>query len=230
MHGPRCGNYCYEFIEPALKIINDIYNCNKKITNSLFSGDIKWLIADNGWTKKNEEAIKKEAERIGNIKITYFKKRKNLINIINQTPASDPIRTFTVFSHGFPWKISFGYDHTTNQKKLDLRIKDIFKLRKSAFKNTASLFYSCRTAAGSSEKNFAKRWQSLTAGTVTAYEGKTNYKYINSKYSGISYYAHRIWDKLIGKKEEKRKYPQRSINLPIGKGKRVYRQTVIRAI
>lgn len=106
MHGPRCGNYCYEFIEPALKIINDIYNCNKKITNSLFSGDIKWLIADNGWTKKNEEAIKKEAERIGNIKITYFKKRKNLINIINQTPASDPIRTFTVFSHGFPWKIS----------------------------------------------------------------------------------------------------------------------------
>ncbi len=60
---------------------------------------------------------------------------------------------YTVFSHGFPGKISFGYDYSTNQKKLDFRLKDISKLKRSAFKNTGSIFYSCRTAKGSSEKN-----------------------------------------------------------------------------
>ena len=147
------NGYCYEFIEPALKMINDLYTCNKKFTNSIFSGEIKWLIADNGWTKQNKDDFKKEVQRIGDIKIQYFKSRKKFIKIINQTSVNDPIKTFTVFSHGFPGKISFGYDYSTNQKKLDFRLKDISKLKRSAFKNTGSIFYSCRTAKGSSEKN-----------------------------------------------------------------------------
>ena len=223
------NGYCYEFIEPALKMINDLYTCNKKFTNSIFSGEIKWLIADNGWTKQNKDDFKKEVQRIGDIKIQYFKSRKKFIKIINQTSVNDPIKTFTVFSHGFPGKISFGYDYSTNQKKLDFRLKDISKLKRSAFKNTGSIFYSCRTAKGSSEKNFARRWQNLTTGTVTAYEGRTNYKYINSEYSGASYYMHRAWNKIRGKKDKKRRFPQKSLNMPTGKGKRVYKQMVIRA-
>ena len=223
------NGYCYEFIEPALKMINDLYTCNKKFTNSIFSGEIKWLIADNGWTKQNKDDFKKEVQRIGDIKIQYFKSRKKFIKIINQTSVNDPIKTFTVFSHGFPGKISFGYDYSTNQKKLDFRLKDISKLKRSAFKNTGSIFYSCRTAKGASEKNFARRWQNLTTGTVTAYEGRTNYKYINSEYSDASYYMHRAWNKIRGKKDKKRRFPQKSLNMPTGKGKRVYKQMVIRA-
>lgn len=219
--------YCHEFIEPALKTIIDMYTCNQKFTNSVFSGEIKWLIADNGWTKQNKAEFKKEVQQIGNIKIQYFKSRKKFIKIINQTPVNDPIKTFTVFSHGFPGKITFGYDYSTNQKKLDFRLKDISKLRRSAFQKTGSVFYSCRTAKGSLLKNFAYKWQMLTAGTVTAFEGRTNYKYINSKYSGISYKAHRLWD-MIRRKEDERRYPQKSLNLPTGKGKRIYRQMVIR--
>ena len=112
---------------------------------------------------------------------------------------------------------------------MDFRLKDISKLKRSAFKNTGSIFYSCRTAKGSSEKNFARCWQNLTTGTVTAYEGRTNYKYINSEYSGASYYMHRAWDKIRGKKDKKRRFPQKSLNMPTGKGKRVYKQMVIRA-
>lgn len=104
-----------------------LYTCNKKFTNSIFSGEIKWLIADNGWTKQNKDDFKKEVQRIGDIKIQYFKSRKKFIKIINQTSVNDPIKTFTVFSHGFPGKISFGYDYSTNQKKLDFRLKDISK-------------------------------------------------------------------------------------------------------
>lgn len=38
------NGYCYEFIEPALKMINDLYTCNKKFTNSIFSGEIDSIL------------------------------------------------------------------------------------------------------------------------------------------------------------------------------------------
>lgn len=37
------------------------------------------------------------------------------------------------------------------------------------------------------------------------------------------------WNKIRGKKDKKRKFPQKSLNMPTGKGKRVYKQMVIRA-
>ena len=192
-------------------------------------GKTKWLIADYGWTQKNKDAIRKELSRIGNIQMEYFNNWKELIKKINVTPKSDPIKTFTVFSHGYPGKIMFGYDSHNNQKKFDFRVKDIKKLRHSAFKNTGSVFYSCRTAFGAKKKNFAYQWQFFTGGRVVAYKGRTNYKYINSEYSSASYYFHRVWDKITGKKEEVRRYPQKSRNMPTGKEKVIYNPMVIRA-
>ncbi len=109
---------------------------------------------------------------------------------------------------------------------MELRLKHIKKLDRGVFKNTVSLFYSCRTAAGTEQKNFALKWQKLTSGNVTAYKGKTNYKFINSEFSGLAYYGKAILDKITGK-ETYRRYPQKSLNMPTGKEEKKYNQMII---
>lgn len=210
--------YCYEFIEPALKQIFDFY---KKLGRK----NILWLIADNGWTENEKEIFKEQAFRIGKVRIKFFRSRKGFINILNRTNKSDPIKSFTVFSHGFKRKLAFGYAYEKANSFLDLRVRHLNKINKNIFDKPSSHFYSCNTAQGY-KRSFANSWQWKTNGIVVAYAGKTNYKYINSEYSGFSYYIHRLGEVVTGE-ENQREYPRKSMNYPTGKGKVIFKPTIM---
>ena len=165
------GKYYYEFIETALLQLKDWskYKCNKY-----------WLIADNGWTKKDKSSLKKNAKKYSNVRIKYFKSSSKLIKILNKpTFKKDKITDFTVFSHGLVGKLALGYDYSydsSKSNKLDFKIKHISKVKKSSFNYPRSIFYACNIATNTSAgKNFAKRWSKRFWSTTTAYKGKTDY-------------------------------------------------------
>ena len=165
------GKYYYEFIETALLQLKDWskYKCNKY-----------WLIADNGWTKKDKSSFKKNAKKYSNVRIKYFKSSSKLIKILNKpTFKKDKITDFTVFSHGLVGKLALGYDYSydsSKSNKLDFKIKHISKVKKSSFNYPRSIFYACNIATNTSAgKNFAKRWSKRFWSTTTAYKGKTDY-------------------------------------------------------
>lgn len=177
------GQYYYEFIETALKQIKNWSKLKEKKY---------WLIADNGWTKKDKSSFKKTAKKYGEIKIKYFRSSKKLIKILNgQRFQKDKIDIFTVFSHGLVGKIAFGYDYSYNSSesnKLDLTIKQISKIKKSSFNYPTSHFYTCNAATKNEEgKSFARRWSKRFWSTTTAYVGKTYYGDIRDT---------KIWDYL----------------------------------
>lgn len=70
----RAKGYYYEFIETALKKINELSSVKEKTY---------WYIADNGWTKKDKRKFEKRIKKKGNVKIKYFKTAKKFIKLLN---------------------------------------------------------------------------------------------------------------------------------------------------
>lgn len=204
------GGYYYEFIEPALK---EIYGHQ--------SQKINWYIADNGWTKSDKNTMRKVAKKSGNmvdIKVRFFKSKSDLILRLNQkTYETDKITNFTVYSHGFPGYLDFGYNYANkNDVKFKLYSSDIGYIKSSSFNKPISSFYSCKTAADDSKKrNFAKTWQKRMGGTTVAYKGSTDYTDIN-----------RVFKNRIGNYAFLTLFPKLmitpSINYPTGAGFKVY--------
>ncbi|MFQ9515600.1 MAG: RHS repeat-associated core domain-containing protein [Eubacterium sp.] len=202
------GGFYYEFIETALKNLKDISDTTEKVT---------WLIANQGWTKDDKKSFKKQAKKISKkIKIKYFNSKKSLIKYLNKERESDDLITsFTVYAHGFPGKIAFGYDGTSNEKKLTLKAKDIKKINKSSFCMPKTTFFSCNTATPNKKnKNFAKKWNKRLDGYTYAFAGKTNYANIRQRgtwiESKIYYKTHNVG------------MPIPAINYPTGENLVVY--------
>lgn len=199
------GGYYYEFIETALLQLKDWSYLKEKRY---------WLIADNGWTKGDKKAFKKQAKKYGKVKPTYFKSSKKLIKILNSKKfKKDKINSFIVFAHGYPGKITFGYDgrKKTKDDKLTFKASKIKKVGKTSFsKNSLSVFYSCRTASTEgNNKNFAEMWQKHIGGTTWAYVEKTLYRKINYL-PGYDWLQMRIYENKHGGKKfitPARQYP-----------------------
>lgn len=171
------GGFYYEFIETALLQLKDWSKLKEKRY---------WLIADNGWTKKDKKAFKKQAKKYGKVKPIYFKSSKQLIKKLNSKKfKKDKINNFTVFAHGYPGKITFGYNYEkgTDGDKLTFKASKIKKISKKSFGSyPTAFFYSCRTASTEgNNKNFAKKWQKRFGGETYAFEGRTDYAQINYK-------------------------------------------------
>ena len=193
----------YEFIEPALKAINDYGALND-------GENITWIIADSGWLdsdkKKFQEAIDLFSEFHSNkINIKYITDAEQLIDYINYKDGDnrmyDKIKKFVVFSHGFEsGTLSLGFNYGNYNEDLNLYLSDITtdKIKTyDAFENPNSMFYSCNTGTG--VNSFAQHWVNITGGKTWAYQGKTEYSYINNnqvwtiivsrQLHGFSYYG-----------------------------------------
>ena len=213
--------YYYEFIETGLLKLLDILLAKEKKY---------WYIADNGWTDDDKRIIKKQAKKVGNTKVIFYKTVKKLISKLNSTKfKSDSISDFTVFAHGFPGKICFGYngEKGTDNDKLTMRCGDIKKIKKQSFSYyPRSTFYSCRTALDDSAgNNFAKTWQKRFGGKTYAYYGRTNYSKINW-IPGYNWLEMKIHDFRYGGK--KKITP--ALQYPTGKGCEAYIQPCYRAV
>lgn len=182
------GKYYYEFIETALLQLKDWskYKMNKY-----------WFIAKKGWTKQDRRNFKKLASSYNNVKIKYFNSSKKLISKLNgKNFGKDPITDFSVFAHGYPGKIAFGFDYykpkdIREKDKYDLTYSQISKIKKRSFDYPRTYFYSCNAAKKDDNgKKFAKKWSKRFWSTTTAFEGKTDY-------SGIR--DNSIWQKIFGR-------------------------------
>lgn len=205
--------YYYEFIEPALKEIG------------IFADEkIEWMIADCGWTKNDKKKIREEAFKYGNskkTKIIYFKSKNQLINRINKKRKKQTkITDFTVFAHGRPQKIMFGYDYVNENKKFTLKRSDIKKIHKKSFNKPTSRFFSCRTAKEDKKGNsFALTWIRRFGGATTAYVEQTDYSNINQTHEFDNEIYQWMYDH---QKVNHRKFPQASLHYPEGEGKVTY--------
>ena len=189
--------YYYEFIETALY---QLKNWGES------KGKKYWFIADRGWKKSDRKAFKNQAKKYGTVKPIFFKSTDKLISKLNSKKfKKDKISDFTVFSHGFPGKITFGYDGTdgTDNDELTMKCSKIKKIKKRAFATyPTSIFYSCRTAATNDKgkNNFAQKWFKRFGGAVIAFEGQTEYSEINY-FPGYKWWQMRSYEHKHGGKE-----------------------------
>lgn len=202
------GDYYYEFIEPAMKKINELKANGKK--------NIYWYIADNGWSSKDMKKFTDFAQ--GKASVVPFWHKVGLYNLINTEARKKnkrKINSFTVFSHGFTGKVALGYNYVNQNSHLSISKKDIKDIKIRSFSKDAYVsFYSCNTATGG-KGSFAYKWfKRFKKVEGHAYAGKTDYSCINVKggQKGFSYY----WDKIMGNLEDK-EYPTESLNYPTGK-------------
>lgn len=148
--------------------------------------------------------------------LKFIAHKDELIDYINNKNGNDrkddPIRNFTVFSHGFgDGTISLGYNYSSYNEDLDFGISDIERISSEAFENPISIFYSCNTGTG--DNSFAQNWVNKVGGDTWAFSGYTWYGDINTDASktiklsrflhGFSYYGSANYP--IGHKEAKKK-------------------------
>ena len=206
--------YYYEFIETALC---QLKNWGKS------KGKKYWFIAKRGWSKSDKKAFKKQAKKCGAVKPIYFKSTKKLISKLNSKKfKKDKISDFTVFAHGFPGKITFGYNYTdgTDNDKLTMKCSQIKKISKDSFVTyPTSIFYSCRTAAtdDNGKNNFAKKWNKRFGGGTIAFEGRTDYSEINYL-PGYSWWDMHLYERKHGGK----KFRTPARQLPTGINEKIY--------
>lgn len=174
----------YEFIEPAIKKLNELAALND-------GENIKWIIAREGWTGEDIAKFNKVVTEISDyysasVSLMMIDDKEQLIDYINNKNGSDRaddrITKFVVFSHGLTdGTISLGFNYSTYNNKLDIKVSDITtnKIKTyDAFDNPNSCFYSCNTGT-SGNSSFAQAWVNITGGKVWAFVGKSDYEQIN---------------------------------------------------
>nr|WP_302627286.1 hypothetical protein [uncultured Eubacterium sp.] len=144
---------------------------------------------------------------------------KELIKKLNSKKfKKDKINNFTVFAHGYPGKITFGYNYEkgTDDDKLAFKASKIKKISKKSFGSyPTAFFYSCRTASTEgNNKNFAKKWQKHFGGETYAFEGRTDYAQINYK-KGYSKLNMKLYEWIYG---DDKKFRTAARQYPTGDG------------
>lgn len=168
--------------------------------------NIHWYIADHGWSSQDKREICEAVYNCGgsNVILHMFKNIKSLINQMNNKKfKKDKVKSVSIFAHGEPYRIMFGYNRTTSidqQKydtnpKLDFYSKHIKKLKKKYYnKKLSTTFYSCRAGASTKYDNnmnifipFAQKWVNHLKGEAQAYVGRTSYDRINKPKPSLYY-------------------------------------------
>ena len=173
----------YNFIEPA---INELRRFKKEYPYDT----VTWLISQTDYSKEDIENFKDTARRL-EVDIKFFNSATEFENYINSNRDERKIGSLTIFSHGVPGGVEFGY-HQSNQAYLSFNIYHLSKIKVSSFKsNTHTDLYSCNGAKPVEEscndcgllkdvygKNFAEEWYKNGFGSIKAAYGKTNYAVI----------------------------------------------------
>ena len=218
------GKYYYHFIDTALKKIVELRKKGKK--------SIHWYVADHGWSSQDKRDICEAVYNCGgsNVILHMFKNIKSLINQMNNKKfKKDKVKSVSIFAHGEPYRIMFGYNRTTSidqQKydtnpKLDFYSKHIKKLKKKYYnKKLSTTFYSCRAGASTKYDNnmnlflpFAQKWVNHLKGEAQAYVGRTSYDRINVSTSD------NLGIKILNAIRNRINKPKPSLYYPVGANK-----------
>ena len=189
------GRYKYNFIEPAIKKIKELKELN--------DGEwITWIVSATDYSEESLQQMNDIAYElgVGFVKIYSAAELQNYINSQNintwelsEERVADPIRKFTVFSHGVAGKVELGYGQT-NQRQLSLDYNWTRGISSYAFDNPNSMFYSCNTGTDQTVwgTNFAQAWVNVVGGRTMAARGTTWYGDIMNG-SNVSIRLRRGW-------------------------------------
>ncbi|MBB6217238.1 RHS repeat-associated protein [Anaerosolibacter carboniphilus] len=162
------GRFKYNFIETAIKQINDYKRLNPKQL-------ITWMIDKGSYSATDIKNFENTANSL-NVSIVFVNSKQEFVNYINtgsvkgNASRSMTISNFTLFGHGHPGELNFGSNY-------DIKISDLSSINNSAFNKTNSTFYSCNAGTGG-DSSFAQAWANLTGGNVKAMVLKTDYDFI----------------------------------------------------
>lgn len=191
------GRFKYNFIETAIKQINDY-----KFTNS--GQIITWMIDKGSYSATDLKNFENTARKLG-VRIIYVDSKQEFINYINtgsvggNSNRARTISNFTLFGHGHAGELNFGSDY-------NITISDLSSLNKGVFNNTDSTFYSCNTGTGG-DGSFAQAWSNLTDGVTKAMILKTDYETITYTTKQLEiiedrWKIQRAWYKIYGEPDE----------------------------
>lgn len=175
--------YKYNFIEPA---INEL----KELKRQYPSDIVTWLISSTDYDYKDIENFKDTARKL-EVNIRFFDTDNEVIKYLNTNRTECKIGNLTIFAHGIPGCVEFGYKQK-NQTELSFNIYDFKYIESSSFRKDAyTKLYSCNGATKVDEncedfgllkdlygKSFAEEWYKSGFGKIRAANGKTDYSLI----------------------------------------------------
>ena len=190
-------DYNYEFIEPAIKKLREL--------KALDDGEgITWMITADGWSEAQKKLFYEVAAEIG-VGIHWTTDKDDFINYINNKSdgnrASDKIRKFVTFSHGYDFEHT-GWTDDRGVLELgagiSISVDDINnRLWASAFDNPNTWFGSCNLGTAG-DRSFAQAWANKFGGTTWAFAGKSNYAHINKNNNLDSKWQHKMGNFYFG--------------------------------
>ena|GEM_PF-2961123 len=191
------GRFKYNFIETAIKQINDYKTSNP-------GQPITWMIDKGSYSATDIKNFEATAKSLC-VTIVFVNSKQEFVNYINtgniggNGNRTQTISDFTLFGHGHPGELNFGSSY-------DIKISDLSSINSSAFNNTNSTFYSCNTGTNG-DKSFAQAWANLTGGTVKAMVNKTDYEttaYTQEQLNEIQgrNIIQKVWNKMFGEEDE----------------------------
>ena len=176
--------YKYNFIEPAISELS-------LLKKSYPSDKITWFISSVDYSNKDKENFKDTAKKL-NVNIEFFEDKKEFKRYINNR-KNLKIGSITVFAHGVPGSIEFGYNQVHTQK-YNITIGDLEDIEKKSFSDECiTKLYSCNAATKVEKsfkyldlnrfagKSFVEAWYKAGFGKVQGYNGKTDYIVIFGK-------------------------------------------------
>ena len=177
-------NFSYNFIETAIKQINDwqSQNDNEQIT---------WMVANWNYSETDLLNFEKVAEDYG-VDFIIINDKQELFDYINTKDGNredDLITQMAFLSHGTAFDtnefVNEGHENDyavalglAKESNNDLNIfsSDLYKINPNSFaKNNFTFFGSCRTGAEFNGKIFAQEWANVTKGLVKATSSRTSY-------------------------------------------------------
>lgn len=113
----------------------------------------------------------------------YFNSKSTNSNQISDTRLNDKVTDVSVFAHGIPGSVEFGYDYqggakSPEEEKKSFGTNQVQQLNPKAFDNAQIDFYTCNSATDANGTNLAKNLSQQTKSKVSGYEGQSTYKSI----------------------------------------------------
>ena len=194
--------YRLNFILPAMKLL-ETYSRKVRQNQSL-----TWLVFQFGYTGKQLGIMRDWADK-HNVKYVAINSANEVVRYINsgglkseslsEDRKNKRIKRITLFSHGLPNVVSFGYGNLSVVTAYEFKEEHVNRLSPEAFFSDAFLLsYACRTGAGRDvwagreclpKESLAQKIANRLNIKVYAFQSRVEYKYI----LGTIYERHIKW-------------------------------------
>lgn len=195
------NRYKYNFIETAVRKLNDYYQDRRKIPagSERHKDRYTWLVHRHEYSTTDLENFKKSAAEF-DCELVVFDSNEQFVNYLNTRSINGTgsrnmlIKEFTLFGHGHVGDITIST--TKDGKSVPFHTKDITKINRNSFYKPKTEFYSCNSLTGVYKKDdysdsFAYKWvEHLGYSSLKGFYLKSDYREITAK---------TVYDKLVYK-------------------------------